>query len=188
MQLNAQDMDATSPAWDEFVAIYEEAFPAGERIDIDTLAAMVCKTPGNEAGKVDGAHLTGFFDQDLLRGFALWVEAEQLTYLAFLAVNARARSGGVGSAILGWLRDHRPNVPLIAEVERLDPQADNASQREQRQAFYRRNGLEATGWQDSDEHAVYDIFSTEPKLDVDAVRAAVQQVFGVDEELQIWQV
>lgn len=64
--------------------------------------------------------------------------------MLYLAVEERIRSRGYGTKILDWLK-HNTSKIIVLNIEALNPDAENALQRERRIAFYNKNGIFDTG-------------------------------------------
>ena len=170
------DIDGSSPLWKTFISVYEEAFPEAERVSLECMDCVARMRQG---------HLTVFLVDGEMVGFASWVETEHIVYLAYLATCRTMRSRGVGSAMVGRLMDMRPGVPLVADVEQIDPSAENAVQREGRQSFYLRCGLAPTGWRMPTDGTVYDVFCSSEAYDPAWEKEAIGSTFGPPEGPEI---
>ena len=63
----------------------------------------------------------------------------------YLAVSEEYRNCGYGSNILKWLKEFKSSQRIIADLERIMPDADNNDQRKRRNFFYIRNGFSPSG-------------------------------------------
>ena len=59
----------------------------------------------------------------------------------YLAVSPSARNGGIGSSILGALREKYPNHRIFLEIESVWEDVPDRDARLRRKAFYLRNGF-----------------------------------------------
>ena len=120
----------------DFRALYEEAFPQGERKAFDQLLS-------NQAAGV--YHLWVALDPDgQFVGLASTVLYRDFVLLDYLAVCPHRRGGGIGHGMLAALRVQYPHRHLFLEIESPDVRATNAEQRARRLAFYLDAGLVRT--------------------------------------------
>lgn len=119
-----------------FEAINEEAFPDIERMDMDEMFAFAENTD---------SEMLGFYDGETPVGFTLLVKNEVCAYLFFLAIDAKKRSKGYGSAALRKLFEEYRDQQVILDFEEMDESAENYEQRVRRKQFYLRNGFSETG-------------------------------------------
>lgn len=131
------------------VAIYEEAFPAVERMDSHELVASV------QAGERECyvAERDG-----VVLGFAITLRLQRpsLTYLDYLAADQHTRSGGVGGVLVDHLREAgrtgpTPSNGVLLEIEPLDEATgpEDRGMRMRRIAFYEKHGgsvLDCPDW------------------------------------------
>jgi GNAT superfamily N-acetyltransferase len=117
--------------------LYEEAFPASERVSFDTLAD----------GVLSGAqqlHLV-LDPGGAPTAFGISLDLAPVLMLEYLAVDATRRSLGVGGelleAIKGYARE-RLYRGIVLEVERVDASCASSDPRARRVAFYRHHGAE----------------------------------------------
>lgn len=122
-----------------FRAIYEEAFPPEERDEFDSLAASIRGGERRCLIARTGGVLTGF-------AVSLPLVAVPVALLEYLAVDATARSQGIGAALFSEVitqaqRWTPPARGVLLEVERVEdaPTAEERRQRERRIAFYARH-------------------------------------------------
>lgn len=107
-----------------------------------------------------------FYDRDSFVGFSYCVESDHMAFILLLAVIEESRGKGYGSEILAYLRDKYQKKPITVNIEPLDVEAKNASERERRLAFYERNGYLQTGYMVKGEKVPYMVLSSDGKLDV----------------------
>lgn len=124
-------------------ALYEQAFPANERIPLKYL--------------LDTAHcreFLAFFDRDLFVGFLNALTDSRLTNILYLAVPDELRGQGYGSQILKQMLERHPKQKIIVDVEIVSPQKPNFAERLRRKRFYMQNGFAETSvryaWRDEE--------------------------------------
>lgn len=132
------------------VWIYERSFPADEREPLARLEAE--RTKRDEADQEH--HFRIMLDDDDVVGISVFTTIDE-TYMGFLryiAMHEKARNGGLGRLLLAdvlhtiWLDGRRragfPYIGVAFEVERPAdaPNHDQASLRDRRIQWYKRNG------------------------------------------------
>lgn len=123
-----------SEKFQEIERLYRAAFPREERVPMDTL--LEADAPYDFIACYDGAVLCGFYSA---------LTFGDITHILFLAVEEKLRDHGYGSQILAEIGKAYAGKRVILDVEMVDPEADNNEQREQRIAFYMRNGYHHSG-------------------------------------------
>lgn len=123
-----------SEKFPEIERLYRAAFPREERVPMDTL--LEANGPYDFIACYDGAILCGFYSA---------LTFGDITHILFLAVEEKLRDHGYGSQILAEIGKAYAGNRVILDVEMVDPEADNNEQREQRIAFYMRNGYHHSG-------------------------------------------
>lgn len=123
-----------SEKFQEIERLYRAAFPREERVPMDTLL--------EEDGPYD---FIACYDEAILCGFYSALTFGDITHILFLAVEEKLRDHGYGSQILAEIGKAYAGNRVILDVEMVDPEADNNEQREQRIAFYMRNGYHHSG-------------------------------------------
>lgn len=123
-----------SEKFPEIERLYRAAFPREERVPMDTL--LEADGPYDFIACYDGAVLCGFYSA---------LTFGDITHILFLAVEEKLRDHGYGSQILAEIGKAYAGKRVILDVEMVDPEADNNEQREQRIAFYLRNGYHHSG-------------------------------------------
>ncbi len=150
-------------------ALYLSAFPKEERLPWWILSLNARRRD------ID---LTAFLADGRFCGFTASVTVEGLHFLLFFAVAEELRGQGYGSAILAAIQAAHPRVTL--NVEPLLPDAPNLSQRQQRFAFYGKNGFFDTGWYVWEVGGMFRVLSTERVLDPAQYRKVFRKLtFGV---------
>ena len=123
-----------SEKFPEIERLYRASFPREERVPMDTL--LEADGPYDFIACYDGAILCGFYSA---------LTFGDITHVLFLAVEEKLRDHGYGSQILAEIGKAYAGNRVILDVEMVDPEADNNEQREQRIAFYMRNGYHHSG-------------------------------------------
>lgn len=138
--------------------IYVEAFAREDRMPFWLMQAMI---------KRQGTQLLEYCEEDAVVGFVYLAYDEKLVFITYLAVDAKRRSKGVGSALLQEVKKAHPGKKIILSIEPcpdrscskvasqhaeagytddlLGPRIPNKEQRLRRKAFYLRNNYAETG-------------------------------------------
>lgn len=154
-------------AYARVAALYEEAFPPEELLDIGLLDELA------ELSEVD---FTAYYEGDAFCGFSYSIDTGAYLYLVFLAVDSSMRSQGNGSRIIGRLKERFPGRVIILEIEPVDPQAANAAQRVRRLDFYRRCGFDLAGYDSIEGEMVYAVLVTPGDFDANALVDDVRRI------------
>ena len=152
--LRAVDLNHAPELCKRVRALYRTAFPKEERLPWWLLRLNACRR---------GIDLTAFLDGDTFCGFTASVTVDKMHFLLFFAIPEELRGRGYGSAILSQLRQNYETVTL--NVELLDENAPNYSQRLRRLAFYRKNGFYDTAYHVWEVGGKFRVLGTEPQLD-----------------------
>jgi GNAT superfamily N-acetyltransferase len=88
-----------------------------------------------------------FTRNDEFCGFMTTITRADLTLVGYFAMMPALRGQGNGSAALQLMRGMMPQQRIALEIEVLDPQAANYSERVRRRDFYVRNGYRMTSIQ-----------------------------------------
>lgn len=117
-----------------FYEIYEEAFPECERIPTSEFLDVICDY---------GCTPWAIYHEERLVGFTCVMHRDsyRIGYIWFFAIAAEYRGQGMGSKALQLLREEYSDSQLVLDMENLDPEAANYSQRISRLRFYERNGF-----------------------------------------------
>jgi ribosomal protein S18 acetylase RimI-like enzyme len=122
--------DGDSADMDALIALYERALPASERRSSAVLRRQV-RSPEYRIAVVKRDALAGFFVLFVGSGFGL---------LEYMAVDETCRGSGLGGELYRNARRELGGMPLLVEVEAVEPGGPEAAIRERRIAFYRRLG------------------------------------------------
>lgn len=118
---------------DEVRALYETAFPAGEKKPFSMLIS------GQEAGLVE---ILSVEENDKFHGLAIMAKAGDRVLLDYFAIADEARGTGVGSAALQMLRTRYQGMRIIIEIESTRcADKEELVLRTRRKKFYLKNGF-----------------------------------------------
>ena len=136
-------------------ALYLRAFPKEERLPWWLLRLNARRK---------GINLTAYVKDEEFCGFTASVTADGMHFLLFFAIEEHLRGQGYGSQVLQQLRQTYDTVTL--NVELLLPDAPNLIQRQNRIAFYQKNGFFDTGYHVWEVGGEFLVLSTSPDLDI----------------------
>ena len=131
--LTLKALDAASPELPALIGLMERSFPENERMPIRTLLTR------------RGSDLLSLEEDGQFRGFISLLTRTDICHILFFAVEEASRGRGLGTQALALLRQLKPGLRIIADLELPDTAAPNAQQRLRRWQFYQRCGYEETG-------------------------------------------
>ncbi|WP_127841609.1 GNAT family N-acetyltransferase [Actinomyces wuliandei] len=134
------------------------------------------RAKGGASWEGAGCHGPGRGSCSGLVGFTYTVQTPEVFFLLFLAVDDAHQGRGYGSQILGDVLERAGRRPVVLEIEPLDPSASNIDQRYRRLAFYRRHGLELTGYDVLEGGERYTVLSSTLPLHVPALGRALRRL------------
>ena len=114
-------------------ALMERAFPANERMPMEVLLSR------------QGSDMLAVLEDGIFRGFINLLTRMDICHILFFAMEEDCRGCGLGTRTLALVRELKPGLRIIADLEALDEGAPNAAQRLSRRRFYERCGYEDTG-------------------------------------------
>lgn len=114
-----------------------EAFPIEERLEIDNLLEMA---------NTDLFSLYLVYENNKLIGFILLAINKPSIYIFLFAIDKSMRSKGYGSIVLNRIKELYPEYQIVLDLERINENCPNISQRISRKNFYMRNGYFETGY------------------------------------------
>lgn len=118
---------------DEIHALYETAFPAGEKKPFSMIVS------GQETGLVE---ILAVEKDDRFLGLAIMAKAGDRVLLDYFAIADEARGHGIGSAALQALREKYQGMRIIIEIESTKcVDEEELLLRTRRKKFYLRNGF-----------------------------------------------
>lgn len=130
MQLTQRDFCAENAQ--EVKELYHTAFPRKERTAWRKLV---------RAQKKGECEIRSYFDGETFVGFTASLREANFLYLFFFAVKGGERGKGYGSKILSLFTASCGEVPIVLDIEAIEANAPNLSEREKRKAFYEKNGF-----------------------------------------------
>ncbi|MCD7808221.1 MAG: GNAT family N-acetyltransferase [Erysipelotrichaceae bacterium] len=133
MQLKVITIDKNYPNLNSIKKLYHDSFPRNERAPFKSLIKRLNKQ----------TDFLAFYDDDLFVGFTYLVTMHDLTYLFYFVVDEPLRNKGYGSAILAYLEEQY--TCIFIDIEVIDVNALNYTQRLRRRDFYLRNHFKETG-------------------------------------------
>ncbi len=122
------------PLFNDVKNLYEASFPENERRPVGELL---------EGFRGEG-ELLAALDEGVFVGLVSLLSCEDITHILYFAVRDELRNQGYGSRILTLIRTRYPGQRIIVDVERPEDGIPNRAQREERIAFYRKNGYADT--------------------------------------------
>lgn len=114
-------------------ALMNRAFPENERVPMEYLLR-----PG------DGHEMMAIMQGDVFAGFISLLTHGDICHILFFATEESLRGQGIGARALGLLRDMKPGLRIIADLEACVESAPDLPLRRRRIAFYHRCGFEDT--------------------------------------------
>ena len=131
--LTLKPVDAASPEMPALTALMERAFPANERMPMEALLSR------------EGSDMLAILEDGVFRGFISLLTRMDICHILFFAMGEDCRDRGLGTRALTMVRELKPGLRIIADLEAPDDHAPNSMQRERRWRFYRRCGYAETG-------------------------------------------
>ena len=116
--------------------LYQTAFPRAERKPFSRILRN-CRR-----GRME---LLVIWEEKQYAGFFITAVMEDMVLVDYFAVPQGKRNRGIGGRALALLRRQYPGKVIFLEIEKIEEQAENASQRKKRKAFYLKNGMMETG-------------------------------------------
>lgn len=135
------------------ISLMKSAFPEKELVPMGILRLFSLRK---------GASFLSFRDGDEFVGTAYIVEYEDNLSVFYLTVSPRARGKGYGSMILDYVKEKGKGKNVNLDVEALDGDAENMTERLRRVEFYRRSGIVDTGYRLYDNGIKYMVLSSDP--------------------------
>lgn len=114
----------------DFKKVYFESFPKNERVDFNGLFSGVFKN----------FKLVGQYKDKKLVGMMHFLVKTDFIHLNYFAIMPDYRGQGYGSKCLSWLK-RKYKLPIVVDVEELDPKSKNYEYRIKRHRFYMKNGM-----------------------------------------------
>lgn len=125
--------DRTSSFFPALDALMNRAFPENERVPMEHLLRHD-----------DGHEMLAIMQGDAFAGFISLLTHGDICHILFFATEEHLRGQGVGARALSLLREMKPGLRIIADLEACVDSAPDLSMRQRRIAFYHRCGFEDT--------------------------------------------
>lgn len=153
--------------------LYEEAFPEAEKKPRQVMEDLVAE------GKMELlAIIEKTEEQPEFVGLAMNMLQDEKALLDYFAIVPEKRSGGYGSRAVKSLVQRFAGKTYIFEIEMQDEQAENASDRKRRKAFYLRNGLQETGVFANVYHTDFELLTPDGILSFDEYVEFLEKILG----------
>lgn len=148
MSLNFNVITQSSNDLNKVDKLFYQSFPKEERMSINLLLYK---------SDLGIGELLAIYDENILIGFTYVITHEHLTYILYLAIDECHQSKGYGSRILSLIRNKYNQNQLILNIETLDDNAPNYTQRLKRHKFYNKNGYYNADLQYQDRFGEYEV-------------------------------
>lgn len=152
IKLEVKKINRKLPEYRKIKDLIKRAFPKNEQFPIWLLRFWASRK------NID---FLAYYDDGSFCGITYTLQNENMAFVLYLAVNDEIRSKGYGSAILSYLKTTLANKVIVLNVEPIDMNAENYSQRVRRVEFYKKNGFENTNHYVVDTSGKYLILSTD---------------------------
>ena len=119
--------------WARIYRLYRSAFPMAERKPFAIIRRM------QRRGKTDIWYCES---GGQFAGLVITINGPEQILIDYLAVDPKQRGGGIGSAILGQLRQLYPGKGIFLEIESVWEDVPDRDARLRRKEFYLRGGFE----------------------------------------------
>lgn len=111
--------------------LYKKSFPKIERIPFSFMLLF---------SKKKEVKFNAYYIENNFCGFCYYIMHKGMIFISYLAVSENMRSKGVGSKILGYIKQEEKKS-IVITLESLDIiDCDNRQEREKRFSFYIKNG------------------------------------------------
>lgn len=117
------------------------------------------------------------YDADTWLGLIYTTEHKETVFVHFFAISDSIRSGGYGSKVLNFLKAKHLGKRIILNVENLNEQENNYSQRVKRRAFYEKNGFVSSGYVIEDSSEQLDMLIFGGSINKEEIEVIYGQLF-----------
>ena len=122
--------------WAEIYKLYQRAFPASEKKPFSMIVKMYRK------GSSD---VWRFTREGKFAGLVITINGPEHVLLDYLAVDQQQRGTGIGTEILGQMRQQYAGKGVFLEIESVYEDCDNRPERIRRKHFYEKCGMQSMG-------------------------------------------
>ena len=155
---------------DKIEQLYNDAFPIDERAPFFVLTQKIDENKGI---------LLAFYDNnDNFIGFGYVIKSEKLCFIFYLAVLPQYRNQGYGSEMLKIIVKECSPTVVGLNIEPLDEEATNMSERIRRAKFYERNGFKDLGYKTKDGPLWYEMYSSGEFFPKETYISLLEDFFG----------
>ncbi len=120
--------------WAQVYRLYQKAFPASEKKPF----SVICKM--HRKGVTD---IWRFTRNSRFAGLVITINGSDHILIDYLAVDESQRGTGIGSEILGQMRQAYPDQGVFLEIESVYEDCENLPERLRRKHFYEKCGMES---------------------------------------------
>jgi len=131
--LTLRQVSRESACFPALEALMNRAFPENERVPMEVLLRTH-----------DGHELLAMMLDGQFAGLISLLTHGDICHILFFATEERLRGQGVGARTLGMLREMKPGLRIIADLEDCVEGVEDDLLRQRRMAFYHRCGFEDT--------------------------------------------
>lgn len=131
MAIHVKTITRKNKDYKKIKQLYHSAFPRNERLPISFILYRQRKPY---------ADFLSFYENDTFLGLAYVIHYKNAALVFYLAIDDTLRGQGYGSKILDTIKK-KYKGRIILEIETLDKQASNYTQRIRRSKFYKKNGF-----------------------------------------------
>lgn len=142
---------------EEIKTMMENSFPKEEQTDIAKLQQLSLR---------EYVNFDVYYANNDMCGFSFIVKNKNFIFLYYLVIKDCFRSLGIGTKILNSIISSKDKKIVILNIEPLDINALNNSQRKKRLNFYLENGLINTGYFLYHENIEYLILASEQTFNI----------------------
>jgi GNAT superfamily N-acetyltransferase len=120
--------------WAEIYKLYQQAFPASEKKPFTMIMKMYRK--GN-------SDVWRFVRDGKFAGLIITINGNESVLLDYLAVDKKQRGTGIGTEILGLMRQQYAGKGVFLEIESVYEECENKAERLRRKHFYEKCGMKS---------------------------------------------
>ena len=153
----------------EIKTIYLSSFPREERAPLWFLFYKA---------KRDTIHFLAVVEEEKCIGLMYLVQVQDVMTLMYLALHDKVHGKGYGSALLKEVQTRFPDKKIFLNIEVVDKEAINYTQRYKRKAFYLRNQFKELDYQVCEFGVTYEMLSYGGYVSKDEYHKVMKALFG----------
>jgi hypothetical protein len=169
MSINLQPLTKLDDNYSNVIDLYKEAFTTVQNIPTWVLSFKLRK------GKKG---FSAIYDDNIWVGLIYTTKYKDLILIHFLAISESCRSGGYGSKVMDLMKKNYANERIVLNIETLDKQQKNYSQRVKRKAFYLKNGFVSSGYIVKEPSEKLEMLIFGGSICKEEIEAMYRQLFG----------